>query len=271
MDGAQLWQTLILAVVQGIAEFLPISSSGHLVIFGDLLDQAFGTVSSSTAKMQINVALHVGTLFSIVVVYWRELLSILPQPKLLVAVILGTIPAGVIGVTFHDFFEAAFSTPLIAGLCLYVTAAFLLLGQRLELNLIDLENIPAKHAVAIGFFQAVAILPGVSRSGSTIAGGLMTGLTRQAAATFSFLMAVPVIGGAALLEGRKLFSGHEAGYSPSVLAFGAFVAFVVGVFSLRLLIRILSQRKLHWFAYYCLLVATGTTVWQLWLRMPSGG
>ncbi len=267
MDGAQLWQTLILAVVQGIAEFLPISSSGHLVIFGDLLDLAFGTVSSNTAKMQINVALHVGTLFSIIVVFWRELLSTLRRPKLLAAVILGTIPAGVIGVAFHDFFEAAFSTPLIAGLCLYVTAAVLLLGQRLELNLIELDNIPAKHAVAIGFFQAVAILPGVSRSGSTIAGGLMTGLTRQAAATFSFLLAVPVIGGAALFEGRKLLRGEELGYSPQVLAFGAFVAFVVGIFSLRLLIRVLSQRKLHWFAYYCLVVATCTTAWQLWLRM----
>lgn len=264
MDGAQLWQILILAVVQGVAEFLPISSSGHLVIFGDLLNRAFGTISSDAVKMQINVVLHFGTLFSIVVVYWRELFSVLKKPKLLIAVILGTIPAGVIGVAFHDFFEAAFATPLVAGLCLFVTATFLLLGQRLELNLIDLEQIPARHALAIGFFQAIAILPGVSRSGSTIAGGLMIGLTRPAATTFSFLLAVPVIGGAALLEGMKLFKNSEAVLPFPTLAFGACVSFAVGVASLRLLIRIVTQRKLHWFAYYCLFLGAAVTTWQLW-------
>lgn len=264
MDGAQLWQILILAVIQGIAEFLPVSSSGHLVIFGELLDQAFGTVSSDAAKLQINVALHLGTLFSIVVVYWRDLLSVLSRLRLLTAIILGTIPAAVIGVAFHDFFETAFSTPLIAGLCLFVTATFLLLGQRLELNAIPLHEIPARHAVAIGFFQAVAILPGVSRSGSTIAGGLMTGLQRQAATTFSFLLAVPVIGGAAVLEGVKLFRGDSSGLSLPVLLFGAVVAFVVGLVSLRVLMRVVTQRKLHWFAYYCALLGGAVTIWQLW-------
>jgi len=97
----------------------------------------------------------------------------------------------------------------------------------------------------------------------------MTGLTRQAATTFSFLLAVPVIGGAALLEGRKLFLGVKDGLPIPVLLFGAFVAFVVGVFSLRLLIRVISQRKLHWFAYYCLLLGTATTAWQLWSRLKG--
>lgn len=267
MDGAQLWQVLILAVIQGIAEFLPISSSGHLVIFGDLLDRAFGVVSSETAKLQINVALHLGTLFSIVVVYGRGLLDVFRQRSLLLAIVLGTLPAGVIGVAFHDFFEAAFSTPLVAGLCLFLTAIFLLLGQRLEVNLVELDRISPRHAIAIGFFQAIAILPGVSRSGSTIAGGLMTGLTRHAATTFSFLLAVPVIGGAAVLEGRKLLHNSHDGYPLPTLLFGAVVAFAVGVVSLKLLIRVISQRKLHWFAAYCLVVGAGTTAWQLSLLL----
>lgn len=96
----------------------------------------------------------------------------------------------------------------------------------------------------------------------------MTGLTRHAVTTFSFLLAVPVIGGAALLEGRKLFRGGDEGFPLPMLGFGAVVAFVVGIFSLKLLIRVISQRKLHWFAAYCLLVGTATTIWQLWLRLP---
>ncbi len=264
MDGAQLWQTLILAVVQGITEFLPISSDGHLVIVGTLLDKAFGTQATNEAGFQMMIGLHLGTLVSIIVVYWRALWGLLKKPRLLTAVILGTIPAGVIGLAFHKFFEETFSSPLVAGLGLFVTAAFLLLGHRLAINVIDLDRLPFKHAIAIGCFQVIAIFPGISRSGSTIAGGLITGLTQQAATTFSFLLAVPVIGGAVLLEGIKMLRGTTTGNSVPLLAFGAFVSFVVGVVSLRVLIQMVSRGKLHWFAYYCLLAGTGTTVWQLW-------
>jgi undecaprenyl-diphosphatase len=118
-------------------------------------------------------------------------------------------------------------------------------------------------AFLIGCFQAVALMPGISRSGSTIGGGLLLGLSRVDAARFSFLMAVPVIGGAALLTARDVWQAGTGGHAPSALVLGAVVSFVVGVVALRGLIRLISQRKLHWFAYYCLVVATATMIWQL--------
>lgn len=269
MDGAQLWQTLIQAVVQGITEFLPVSSDGHLVIVGKLLEQEFGTTSTGAETMQLIIGLHFGTLLATAVVYWKELWSLLHRRRLLVAVILGTIPAGVLGLTFKDWFEQTMSSPLFAGLGLCVTAVFLLAGQRMELNLLELDQIPLPHAFAIGCFQALAILPGVSRSGSTIAGGLMIGLTRRTATTFSFLLAVPAVGGAVLLEAIDMAKGESGGLAIGQLLFGAVISFAVGITALRFLIRVVVQRQLHWFAYYCLTLGICVTAWQLCLGMKS--
>ena len=175
MDAALFWQTVIEAVVQGITEFLPISSDGHLVIVGHLLERWFDKTSTGAETLQLVIGLHLGTLLAVIVVYWRELWSLRRRGKLLAAIVVGTIPAGVIGVLFKDWFEQTMTSPLFAGLGLFVTAVFLLAGQRLELNLLELDDIPLPHAFAIGCFQALAILPGISRSGSTIAGALMIG------------------------------------------------------------------------------------------------
>lgn len=264
MDGAQLWQTLIQGVVQGITEFLPISSDGHLVVVGKLLERSFGTSSTAEQTLQLVIGLHLGTLLATATVYWRELWSLRHRYRLLAAIILGTIPAGVIGVLFKDWFEQTMSSPLFAGLGFLVTAVFLLAGQRMELNLLELDQIPLPHALVIGCFQALAILPGVSRSGSTIASGLMIGLKRQTATTFSFLLSIPAVGGAVLLESVEMIRGTSGGLALGQLAFGAVISFAVGIVSLRFLIRVVTLRKLHWFAYYCLLAGTGVTVWQLW-------
>ena len=267
MDGAQLWQTLILAIVQGITEFLPVSSDGHLVVIGNLLERAFGTTSTEAARAQLIIGLHFGTLLATITVYWNELWSLFRRRQLLIAVILGTIPAGVIGVVFKDWFEETMSSPLFAGIGLCVTAIFLLAGQRMELNLLELDRIPWPHAIAVGFFQALAILPGVSRSGSTISSGLMIGFTRQTATTYSFLLSVPAVGGAVLLKVIDMIKGQSGGLPIGQLFFGAVISFVVGIAVLRLLIRIVTQNRLHWLAYYCLTVGICVTVWQLWLRM----
>lgn len=264
MDGAQLWQTLIQAVVQGITEFLPISSDGHLVIVGHLLQRGFGTNSTGQQTMQLVIGLHLGTLLATAAVYWRELWSLRHRGRLLAAVVLGTIPAGVIGVLFKDWFEQTMSSPLFAGVGLLVTAVFLVAGQRMELNLLELDQVPLPHALVIGCFQALAILPGVSRSGSTIASGLMIGLTRQTATTFSFLLSVPAVGGAVLLESIDMAQGQSGGLAVGQLLFGAVISFAVGIVSLRFLIRIVTLRKLHWFAYYCVLLGSVVTAWQLW-------
>lgn len=264
MDGAQLWQTLIKAVVQGITEFLPISSDGHLVIVGTLLEKWFGTKATDAETVELIIGLHLGTLVATIAVYWNELWSLLKRRRLLINVIVGSVPLAIIGLLLKDWFEQTLASPLYAGLGLLVTAVFLLAGQRMELNLLELDQIPLSHALAIGCFQALAPLPGVSRSGSTIAGALMIGVTRQAATTFSFLLSVPAVGGAVLLKAIDMARGTSGGGAIGQLLFGAAISFAVGIVALRFLIRIVSQRKLHWFAYYCLLLGTVVTAWQLW-------
>ena len=164
--------------------------------------------------------------------------------------------------------EQTLVSPLFVGLGLFITAIFLLAGQRLEISLLELDQIKWPHALAIGLFQTLALLPGISRSGSTIAGGLMVGLTRQAATTFSFLLSVPAVGGVVLLKGIAM--RHSESLAIGQLLFGALIAFAVGVVSLKFLIRIVTQRKLHWFGYYCLALGTCVTAWQLWLRTNAG-
>ena len=262
MDGVQLWQTLIQAVVQGITEFLPISSKSHLILVGNLLERWFGTSSTSAETIELIVGLHLGTLVATIVVYWPELWSLRKRHRLLVNVIVGSIPVAVIGLVFKNWFEHNLVSPLLVGLGLFITAFFLLAAQRLEINLLELDQMSWLHALAIGCFQVLALFPGISRSGSTIAGGLMVGLSRQAATTFSFLLSVPAVGGVVLLKGIAL--RHTGSLAMGQLLFGAVISFAVGIVALRFLIRIVVQRKLHWFAYYCLVLGTVVTAWQLW-------
>ena len=263
MIDTAIVEAVLLGIVQGIAEFLPISSSGHLVILGNLLERGLGIHADETHNLALNVALHVGTLGSILVVYRKEIVQLLRQFRLCLAIVMATIPAGLAGVLLADHFKKAFATPLVAGCCLVVTAVLLLAGQSLERNKNQLEETTLWQAIVVGVFQAFALLPGISRSGSTIAAGLFTGLQRQAATTFSFLIAIPAIGGAATLTAWDAWQAPAANEPLLPLCLGALVSFVVGLFSLRWLIQLVSQRKLHWFAYYCLVVAVLTITWQL--------
>ncbi|MFM9962930.1 MAG: undecaprenyl-diphosphate phosphatase [Planctomycetaceae bacterium] len=262
MDGAQLWQTLIQGVVQGITEFLPISSKSHLILVGSLLDRWFGTTSTSKETIELIIGLHLGTLAATMVVYWRDLWSLRTRHRLLINVIVGSLPVAIIGLAFKDWFEQTLVSPLLVGLGLFVTATFLFAGQRLEISLLELDQMKWPHAFAVGCFQTLALFPGISRSGSTIAGALMIGVSRQAATTFSFLLSVPAVGGVVLIKGIALRHAH--GLAIGQLLFGAVISFAVGIVALRFLIRVVTQNRLHWFAYYCLLLGTIVTVWQLW-------
>ncbi len=253
----------ILGIVQGIAEFLPISSSGHLVIVGELLKQLGGsTVPAESATMSI--ALHLGTLFAILVVYRRELPGIIRDFSLLRLIMLATIPVGVVGLLFKDPVETIFNTPLLAGEALIVTAIFLLIGRHLQRRQSLSTEMTAVSAGMIGVFQAVAIIPGISRSGITIAAGLACGLTRDQAARFSFLIAIPAIGGAALVKAKDLITGQVAvnsNFAP--VALGTLIAFVVGIAALTWLLKIVTADRLHWFACYCLVAGIVTIIWQV--------
>ena len=245
-----MYQIIILAVVQGIAEFLPISSSGHLVILGALM----GELSESPT---LEIILHAGTLGSIIVVFWRRILRLISSDRRVIPLlVVGTIPAGLIGVTIKIGFPQLLRSPLLAASMLLVTAAMLILLGRLRPRDGTYQSLRWLGAFLVGCFQAFAILPGISRSGSTILGGRLMGLKNDDSVTFSFLLAIPAILGATVLTLRDLWENHQAGlpvtHSPFELLVGAAISFVVGIVSLLWLIGWSRQDRLHWFAWWCI-------------------
>jgi len=253
-----LWQLLVLAVVQGVAEFLPISSSGHIVVLGGLMEVP--------ELAELNIVLHLGSLGSILVFYRERILQLLSvDRRVIVMLILATIPAVVIGLTLKKYAEFILESPLVAGIMFPITGlAVLSLSRKADPNAVEYSSINWKQAIAIGFSQAAAILPGLSRSGSTISSRVGVGLTRSSAAVFAFLMAIPVIAGAAVLESKDWFTGEKQwGTPPWQLALGAIVAFVVGIGTLQLLSRWLAKGQMAIFGWYCIVLGVVVVAWQL--------
>ncbi len=266
----EYWQSIALGIVQGIAEFLPISSSGHLVILGELW---FKDVTAADQKLDLNIALHLGSLFSIALVYRKILLKTLLNLKMMQAIVIATIPIVIVGLTLKDKIEAAFDSPLIAGFGLLATALFLSVSHVMStrytrkepLGDVNSEEAAPSYlqSLVVGLFQAIAITPGISRSGSTISGALIMGMEKVKAAQFSFLIAIPAIAGATLLKSKDMLetTGGEK-LAVGVLATGMLVSFVVGYFSLTALIRIIARGKLYYFAIYCFFAGLVTILWQ---------
>jgi undecaprenyl-diphosphatase len=251
---------VILAIIQGFTEFFPISSSGHLVIFQELFRMRGHDIGNS---MVFDVAVHVGTLGAVIVFYREKLLVLCKAFFSLIAhgaggfkthgkeltyiayLVIGTIPAGVVGVLFNDRIERTFNSPALVSILLVATGIFLLASRLRCVS----WNLTWYTALLIGLAQAVAILPGISRSGWTITAGLLLGLGFTQAAEFSFLLAVPAILGALVLELMKK-ALPLAGHSALPLAVGAVGAFLTGLLALRLIIGILNRGAFHRFAYY---------------------
>jgi undecaprenyl-diphosphatase len=266
---------IILGIIQGIAEFLPISSSGHIVIADAILAELPGDGKLPDTN-DLNIALHAGTLLSILVVYWRRIVRLLGADRRVIPmIVVATLPVVVSGLILSKYFRHWLDNPLLAGCMLPITGLLLLWAARRPVGDDDYTQLTYGKALAIGLFQAVAPLPGISRSGTTIAAGLAVGLSRQAAATFSFLLAIPAIGGAILLEIWKLISDKPSdsltpgttapllSSSGTLLALGAAVSFLVGLLALCWLIRWLEKGRIQYFAYWCIPVGFAVIVWQL--------
>jgi undecaprenyl-diphosphatase len=253
---------LLLAVVQGVAEFLPISSSGHLIVLGHWLGGSDGALPDLS---DVNIVLHLGTLGSIVVFYWQRIWKLLTDDRRVIGLMfVGTLPAVVVGLPLKLMFEDVLESPLVAGLLFPVTGLALLGSTRLPHGEIDYRQMSWRDALFIGCCQAVAILPGLSRSGSTIVAGLFRGLNRSSAATFSFLLAIPAILGAGVLEGIDQL--HDGGPQTPVsfLLMGTAISFVVGLGSLWLLNRWLQSGRIQIFAWYCIALGVVVVAWQVW-------
>ncbi|MEE8191750.1 MAG: undecaprenyl-diphosphate phosphatase [Gemmatimonadales bacterium] len=256
------WQGLLLGVVQGLTEFLPVSSSGHLVV-------AEAAVGLTTPGVVVEVALHVATLLAVVIVYRTRLWQLTRDAlfgsssawRYIGLLLLGSIPAALIGFFLADFFERAFESLLLVGVDFVVTGLILWSTRWIRPSASRQE--PSRSgAFGIGVAQALAILPGISRSGATVAAGLWQRVDAVRAAEFSFLLAIPAIIGAAVLQVPHLAAGTESvGLGPLALSFAA--ALASGVWAIRFLVALLRKGAFHRFAPYCWAIGAVTVTWAL--------
>jgi undecaprenyl-diphosphatase len=256
------FQSILLGIVQGLTEFLPISSSGHLVIVPYIL----GWDIPPQDAFIFDVLVQVATIAAVIAYFWSDLLIIAralfqgiktrkpmadPNSQLGIYILIATLPAGLIGFVFKDLVEQAFNSPIATGFFLLVTAALLFLAERASNRRRNLDQINWKDALWIGLFQALAVFPGVSRSGSTIAGGMVRNLDREPAARFSFLIYIPIMVAAGALALIDLASMPSASESLIVFATGMLTSAITGYLAIRWLLRYLTRHRLYVFAVYC--------------------
>ncbi|HEX3011555.1 MAG TPA: undecaprenyl-diphosphate phosphatase [Syntrophomonadaceae bacterium] len=245
-------QAILLGIVQGLTEFLPVSSSGHLVIFQHLL-------GIKEAPLTFDIFVHWGTLVAVFIAFWKDIAAILKKPfsKLTYLIIVGCIPAGLAGIFLQSYFEKAFESLLVVGLGLIFTGFLLKQSEKVSrqrLGFVDEQQASYWDVIKVGLMQAVAIVPGISRSGSTIAGGLMTGFERSFAARFSFLLSIPVILGAGLVQLKDLAgNGIKAGNLMPYIV-GPITAAIFGLIAIKIVMKLVNQGRLSIFSYYCYIV-----------------
>lgn len=234
-------KAIISGIVQGVTEFLPISSSGHLVILHNL-------VGLKEPQLAFDIFLHVGTLLAILIVFWKDIIELFTTKKKAgLFILLGTVATAVFVLIFGGTAESAFASVKTVGSMLILTGAWLILGNFIRFGT---EGMSGFKAILIGLAQGIAVIPGISRSGATISTALFLGLDPQAAARFSFLLAIPAIILAFLF---KLKGGAFAGFNINYL-FGLITSCIVGILSLKLLLRMLYRNRFYIFGFYCILV-----------------
>jgi undecaprenyl-diphosphatase len=269
-------EAIVLGIFQGVAEFLPISSSGHLA----LLQHLFGITEGNLFFTEM---LHFGTLISIIIVYIEDVKKIIVEfirllgnllsgrriegltdhQRLGLLIIAGSVPTAVIGITFEDFFESLYTSLIPIGVAFLVTGFLLWFAERKGSEHKGIQEMTLVDSLIIGTFQGMAIIPGISRSGSTIVAGLIRGLKKPLTTEFSFLLALPATFGAFLLGIIKVVKGGNGVIVNMPLFVGVLLSTVVGVISIKALIKILNRNKLHYFSYYLWIVGAITIISQL--------
>ncbi len=265
-------EAIVLGAIQGLTEFLPVSSSGHLVLFQNL----FGI---KEPELLFDICLHVGTLAAVVVVFYRDILAIItallqipqrmknaggllalcrvdPEIRMALLIVIGSVPTALIGLLFKEITDRLFGSTAIVGCMLIVTGSLLWLTRRIRTGGRPINQTTAKDAFLIGIVQGLAILPGISRSGSTIATALFLGVDRKLAGRYSFLLSIPAIVGALVL-GLDAPELHTTIPWGTIIA-GSMVSAVVGWLALVILLRVVDRGQLHRFAPYCWLVGVIT-------------
>ena len=245
-----LLDAIILGIVQGLTEFLPVSSSGHLVVIQSFLK------NFSQPGVLFDVTLHLGTVLAVLLYFRKRFIEILTNKKLLLLLLISTAVTGVIGVAFKDTFEKMFSDVKLVGASFIVTALILLFAERVKPGTKAEKEMTWLNSLFIGLIQGIAIIPGISRSGSTIAGGLFIKLDRKFAAEFSFLLSVPAVLGAALLQTKDLTRADMLNINIAYYLSGLLAAAVAGFVCTKMLVNIIQKQKLYYFSIYLLIIGT---------------
>ncbi|NQU04982.1 MAG: undecaprenyl-diphosphate phosphatase [Calditrichaeota bacterium] len=244
-------QALIMGIVQGLTEFLPVSSSGHLALARAVLG------AGPAEDVGFEVAVHAGTLVAVLIYYRSRILSIVTEAfsgegegrNWVLLLVIGTIPAGFFGVFFKDSIAALFNDINLVGFALLFTAALLFSAERFSREKTTAGKMGVWRALTIGIAQAAAIIPGISRSGSTICAGLLTGVERKSVVDFAFILSLPSVGGAIILTIPDWLEGSVSFGVAHII--GGIAAFVSGYIAIALMLKIVSKGKLSWFALYC--------------------
>lgn len=273
-----LIESIILGIVQGLTEFLPVSSSGHLALLQHFFD------IDGDKVLLFSVMLHMGTLVSLIVVYYKTLWDLILElfatikdlftgkglnmednetRKLGVMIVVATIPTAIIGLLFNDFFESLYTSIMVIGLALIGTSAILLFAEKAQEKKHNrgIKEMKLLDGIFVGICQGIAIIPGISRSGATISGSLVRGLKRETAIKFAFLISFPTILGAGILEIPKALAAGTAGEDMGVMLMGMAFAAVFGVAAIKTMIKIVTDKKLYMFSVYTGIVGLAVAIY----------
>jgi len=253
-------KSIILGIVQGLTEFLPVSSSGHLVIFQKLL-------KFNDPGVLFEIAVHIGTLVAVIIYFRKDICEIIRSifnwgkdapdnikyaHHLLFHLIIASVITAIIGFTFRDTFESLFENTVLVGFMLIITGGVLFASDKIRNTTKKQMSVPS--SLLVGFAQSIAIIPGISRSGATITTGIFSGRTRDLATRFSFLLSIPAILGATLLKLKDLQSAAASGAMGLNFILGGIAAAIVGYFAISFLIKMIKQAKLFYFSIYCWII-----------------
>ena len=271
-------QAVILGLIQGLAEFLPISSSGHLAI----LENFFGIKEDN--MLFFAVMLHFGTLLSVFVVFWKDIVELVkeliltikdligkkglrleerPIRKLGVMIIVACIPTAIIGFIFGDVFEGIYSKPILIAVMFIITGLLLLAADTWGGGKRNIENLNYRNSIFIGIVQGLAIIPGISRSGSTLFASLLCKLDREFAVKYVFLISIPTILGSLILELPDGIKQGMNGQSWGAVIVGLIVAFLSGLFAVKVMLKVVSNKKLKYFSFYLFALAAAVIIYSL--------
>lgn len=256
-----VWKAIVLGIVQGLTEFLPVSSSGHILLFERILN-----IDTGGADMFLGIVLHTGTLFAVIAVYFKKLFALIKPPyRNLGRLIIATIPAAIVGVFLDDILNELFFGGKYLWIAFAITAVILALAERKTRRTALYKPINSGRALIIGFSQAIAVIPGISRSGATLSAAVFCGADANEAADFSFLMSIPVIAGALIVEIVKCVKGGisiaQIGIIPLVA--GTVAAFVFGLLAIGVMIKAIKKGNYKFFCIYLITLSVFLVIFSI--------